>query len=56
MCDAQASEMSGAKEFVDDYLTRHKENFDDFSNVDDCYADILHHLDAIEVASPLEAV
>lgn len=39
----------GSKEMVEDYLQRNEDDFDDFADPDDLYADLLEELDNLEV-------
>lgn len=38
-----------AKELVDDYILRNQDDFDEFSDPDDLYADLIEKLDNLEV-------
>eukprot|EP00884_Botryococcus_braunii_P016741 jgi/Botrbrau1/3750/Bobra.0363s0027.1 len=52
----EASDLSSTRDLVDDYLENGQELFDEFSNPDDAYMDILQHLEALEVSIPVPAV
>lgn len=41
------------KELVDDYLLRNQDDFEEFGDPDDLYADLIEQLDNLEVGFPL---
>ena len=43
-------ETTEAKELIDDYILRNQDDFDEFSDPDDLYADLLDKLDNLEVS------
>ena len=52
----EAEDLAEAKDMVDDYMIRNQEDFDDFGNPDDLYADLIDQLDNLEVSPAFSSI